>query len=349
MLKKSRVYFYLLISFLICFFNFLTEIENNSIQEAIFETVIIFPFIMLLLGGVYLTRKFLVKREYFSERFESDSKACKKNLIQVIVLKILLATFLIKALGELLFNDDADSVFFDVIFFAVLAASTVAVLLVYFLENFISTVENKHHIELQLSRHEKEKVIAKYLSLRRQLNPHFLFNSFNGLISLISIDQRKAENFVEELSNIYRYNLSQADEVVVSLRKELKMIASYVVLQQIRFSGALVYKEEVKEEYKDFLVPPMSLQLLVENAIKHNRVETKNPLVIKIFIEADYVVVQNNLQLRNKGNGARESFGIGIQNLKKQLEVIQSRKPIFEVENEHYTVKIPMIKNEIDD
>ncbi|MFS4447331.1 sensor histidine kinase [Maribacter sp. 2307UL18-2] len=256
---------------------------------------------------------------------------------------------MIKALGDWLFNDDVDSVFFDVIFFAVLAASIVAVLLVYFLENFISTVEHKHHIEIQLSRHEKEKVIAKYLSLRRQLNPHFLFNSFNGLISLISIDQRKAENFVEELSNIYRYNLSQADEVVVSLRKELKMIASYVGLQQIRFSGALIYHEEVEEAYKDFLVPPMSLQLLVENAIKHNRVEAKNPLVIKIFNDADYVVVQNNLQAKNKSHSRNDSFGIGTENLKNQLEVIQSRKPIFDIKNEHYLVKIPMIKNEIDD
>ncbi len=348
MFKKGRIYIYILITLLLVFYNFLYEITTESWDEAIFETLILFPCIFLFVTFIYQLRLVALRNKTIYNLL-TQHQYSKLYLIVIIFIKSTFITMLARAVANWAFNDDEVVTFFDLVFGAIFIATTVIVAFVYFFEHFINVEENKHRIELQLSRHESEKFIAKYLSLKKQLNPHFLFNSFNSLISLISLDAKKAEDFVEELSSIYRYNLLQSDEVVVPLYKELNMITSYIHLQKIRFGSALNYHELVSPTKHKLLLPPMTLQLLVENAIKHNIVSTQKPLNVTIKIDQDYIIVENNLQLKDKQKHSVDSLGIGIQNLENQIALISDEKLQVEVTNSHYKVYVPLIKGDLDD
>jgi hypothetical protein len=350
MLKNGRIYFYLLITALICFLNFLLELEEEGVNSAILEAVIGFPSILLFIFLVYKSRQLLCNIQAIKVILKNEKSKKKYVIISVfIAFKALFITLIGKKISNMFFDDDHDGIFFDISFLAILAISTVVIMFIYFLESFIVTVRNKHSIEIQLAEYEKEKIISKYILLKNQLNPHFLFNSFNSLISLISIDQKRAENFVQELSNIYRYNLTKTDELVTSVKDEIEMIHSYITLQKIRFGGSLIYSEIIEEEFENFLIPPMTLQTLVENAIKHNKVSIETPLVISIITEDDRIIVRNNLQLKNKKLYKKDSLGIGVQNLRNQLAILHTEKPTFEIQGDYYVATIPMIKNEIDD
>lgn len=350
MLKNGRIYFYLLITTLICFLNFLLELEEDGLAAAIVEAAISFPTILIFIFLVYKLRQFLLHHQKIKTILKGDKLKKEYVIISIFIgIKAFSISLIGKFFSNMFFDDDDEHVFFDITFFAILAVSLVVIMFIYFLENFIATVKNKHDIEIQLKEYEKEKIFSKYILLKNQLNPHFLFNSFNSLISLISIDQKRAENFVQELSNIYRYNLTKTDELVTSVKDEVEMIHSYINLQKIRFGDSLIYSEMIEEEFENFLIPPMTLQTLVENAIKHNKVAIKSPLVISIITEDNNLIVRNNLQLKNKNLYKKDSLGIGVQNLKNQLAILHTEKPVFEIEGDYYVATIPMIKNEIDD
>lgn len=159
----------------------------------------------------------------------------------------------------------------------------------------------------QLHRSEKEReelqrfhLHAQYDSLKQQLSPHFLFNSLNSLSSLIAIDPPRAEKFVEELSQVYRYLLQSNQNELTTLRRELDFIQSYLHLLQTRFGEGLKVTMEVSEAAKRCLIPPLTLQLLVENAVKHNEASAAHPLRLSIASQNDErLLVSNNLQRRS--------------------------------------------------
>ncbi|MGY6648148.1 sensor histidine kinase [Wenyingzhuangia sp. IMCC45574] len=349
MFKKGRVFMYIALALVSVIFNFLSELNQDTLDEAFTETLIIFPMVLCFVFFTYKTRLLIINSNALKFIFSNNST---KNFfyIVLILLKALVVTLFSKLMAHLFFiEDEPDSTFFDIAFWTIFVSAIVFVGFVYLFENYIATTEQNHIIEIQLNQYEKEKSTSKYLSLKKQLNPHFLFNSFNSLISLISINPIIAEKFVEELSNIYRYNLSKSDDIVVPLSKELQMINSYIHLQKIRFGDAIIYNENIHQNKGKLLIPPMTLQLLVENAIKHNIVNSKSPLEITISNIGNYIVVKNNLQLKEKNNQQINSLGIGLKNLENQIKLISDLKVIIEQNKEHYTVFVPLIYNELDD
>jgi hypothetical protein len=187
---------------------------------------------------------------------------------------------------------------------------------------------------------EKEKALVQYESLKQQLNPHFLFNSLTSLGSLISISPKEATTFLDSLSKTYRYILKSSERETVPLMEELKFGETYVKLQKTRFSEGLQVIFHVNEEDLHRKIVPVTLQNLIENAIKHNIIDEEEPLIINVTTEGDYLVVRNNLQ---KKKFVETSNKRGLANLKSFYHYL-SDLPILVEENEaFFTIKIPLI------
>lgn len=186
--------------------------------------------------------------------------------------------------------------------------------------------------------HEKESISARYDALKSQVSPHFLFNSLNALTNLVYEDQEKAVKFIKQLSEVYRYVLDTRDVEVVSLEKEKHFLNSYLFLQQIRFGDKL--KLDVDLDKTRTLVAPLVLQMLVENAIKHNVISEQDPLHIRIFQQDGFIVVENDL--RQKSVLVDDSPGLGLDNIARRYEFLSTKK-VEVIKNGKFTVKLPII------
>lgn len=190
---------------------------------------------------------------------------------------------------------------------------------------------------------KRQQVQSQYESLKSQLDPHFLFNSLNVLSSLIRKDPKIAEQFVDEFARIYRYVLDVKDEMVVPLRHELQFLDSFMFLQQIRFGNALELHKNISAAHLDHYVPPLSLQELVSNAIKHNEVSADRPLIISIESTDDGLRVTNNLQRRTD---RVVSTGLGLQNLRERYRILTAHEPDFRILDREYRADLPLIEAE---
>jgi len=196
---------------------------------------------------------------------------------------------------------------------------------------------------VQQEKLKHEHLALQYDTLVNQVNPHFLFNSLNSLAALIDKDPDKAGQFVKRLSEIYRYVLDQKVNDLVSVESELKFLESYIFLQKIRFAENLIISMDVTPVRKREVIP-LSLQMLLENAIKHNIISKDHPLHIEIYsTDEDYIGVKNNNQKKAAIDG---STGLGIENIKRRYEFF-TNKPVKTIENqEYYMVELPTIKPE---
>lgn len=188
---------------------------------------------------------------------------------------------------------------------------------------------------------EKENMTARYEALKNQINPHFLFNSLNTASALIHEDPVRAEEFIDEFSKIYRFLLEHQDKNLHLLEDELAFVRSFLSLQEIRFGKSLQSSIDVDKEKLKYLIPTLSLQLLVENAIKHNQVSMEKPLKISINNDEDIIIVKNSLQLRSE---SLKSTGIGLNNLNARYEMLANLKPVFIKTEKEYVAKLPLIK-----
>lgn len=186
---------------------------------------------------------------------------------------------------------------------------------------------------------EKEKNLYQFEALKNQVNPHFLFNCLNVLSSLAYQDAGKTNLFTKKLSSVYRYLLTTHERQTVTLEEELLFTDSYLFLEQIRFGEALQVSinNNGKNQHKSII--PASIQLLVENAIKHNISTNESPLIIHVKVETNGVTVSNNLQLRNYVT----QNGMGLNNLKKQYSLYKQEINIVKTET-NFTVKLPFIE-----
>ncbi|MDN5215605.1 histidine kinase [Fulvivirgaceae bacterium BMA12] len=196
--------------------------------------------------------------------------------------------------------------------------------------------------ELDAEKMKNESLSSKYESLKNQVNPHFLFNSFNALVDLIYHDQDTAAKFVKQLSVVYRYVLEQQEKEVVPLEDELTFVKSYLFLEKIRYGDNLQVHYSVDINAL-LTVPPMSIQMLVENAIKHNIISREEPLTIDIRLEgSEYIVVSNNLQ--KKQVSANNSTGVGLKNIKARYQFLTNKLVQILEEKDHFTVKLPFLQ-----
>jgi sensor histidine kinase YesM len=191
----------------------------------------------------------------------------------------------------------------------------------------------------------EQKLIAKsanaqFESLKNQLDPHFLFNSLNVLSSLIDENPKQAQKFTASMSKIYRYVLEQKDKELVTVEDELEFAKTYCELLKTRFEDSVGFVFDVKkEDYRKFVVP-LSLQLLLENCIKHNFATSSKPLLIKIFSENDTLCIENNLQVREQ---IKESSGIGLPNIVQRYSLLTKKNVFIEKSEDYFKVKLPVI------
>jgi hypothetical protein len=190
---------------------------------------------------------------------------------------------------------------------------------------------------IEAERLKKEQISTKYEALRNQVNPHFLFNSLNVLTTLVHKDADLAEKFIRQLSDNYRYVLDTREQEVVSLDEEVRNLHAYIFLMKIRFGESLNATISSNIEGQ---VAPLTLQMLVENAIKHNEVSKSNPLSIEVFQEGEYIVVKNNLQ---KKNNVTDSTGVGLENIKARYGFLSENGVVVNENDGYFTVKIPII------
>ncbi|HET9826497.1 MAG TPA: two-component regulator propeller domain-containing protein, partial [Chitinophagaceae bacterium] len=187
---------------------------------------------------------------------------------------------------------------------------------------------------------EKEKALVMYESLKQQLNPHFLFNSLTSLSSLIQQDQKIAKQFLDQMSKIYRYILKNRDSEFVPLMEDVNLAEVYTKLQQTRFQRGLQVSMNIGEENYHRKIVPVTLQNLIENAIKHNVIDNDSPLFVDIFMEDDYVVVRNNL---HKKNFVETSNKQGLVNMRSLYHYLVGKEIVINEDEKYFTVKIPLL------
>lgn len=185
---------------------------------------------------------------------------------------------------------------------------------------------------------------AKFESLKNQIDPHFLFNSLNVLSSLIEENPDNAQRFTTSLSKIYRYVLEQKDKELVSVEDELSFAKTYMNLLKMRFENSLFYELPTENINPEAKVVPLSLQLLLENTVKHNIVSEQKPLHIRIFIDGDCLAIQNDFQ---KKEVLQDRQGVGLQNIVNRYGIVTNRKVLIEQNEKTFTVKIPILTKQI--
>ena len=187
----------------------------------------------------------------------------------------------------------------------------------------------------------EENLKYKYQTLKTQVNPHFLFNSLNTLSELVYEDSKKADQYIQKLATVYRYILDHEEDDLISLEEELAFVKQFFQLQQERTGNKALLDMDIQNADK-YRIIPVSLQLLVENALKHNSMSEDCPLKIHIGNENGYVTVSNGLQKKNIIDHSR---GTGLANLKERVKLITGKDVIIHQENNTFAVSLPVIES----
>ncbi len=199
-------------------------------------------------------------------------------------------------------------------------------------------------VNTQLLKVQKENLQSQFEVLKQQVNPHFLFNSLNVLTSLIKIDPDLAESFTERLSKVYRYVLENKEKDLVSLSTELEFLNAYLFLLEIRFINKILIEINIDKSYYDFQILPIAIQLLIENAVKHNTFSKVNPLKIAIFVDRQQKLnIVNNLNLRETKFA---STGVGLENISRRYALVSDQSPEFTKTEDQFIAKLPLLKSE---
>jgi LytS/YehU family sensor histidine kinase len=191
----------------------------------------------------------------------------------------------------------------------------------------------------EVEKFRKENAEYQFEMLKLQLNPHFLFNSLNVLSSLVYEDQAKSAEFIRRLSDVYRYVLDNRNRELVTLREEMEFIRAFTFLQGLRFQGMIDFRFDVKDDSLGRKIAPMTLQLLIENAVKHNVASRKMPLWIEVISGDNDITIANNFQPKEEQAGT----GVGLKNITSRYKFLSGRKVQITNENMVFKVVIPLI------
>lgn len=196
--------------------------------------------------------------------------------------------------------------------------------------------------EINAEKLKAAHIASQFETLKNQVNPHFLFNSLNVLTNLVYDDQDKAAKFIKQLSQVYRYVLESREKNLVLLSTELEFIEAYTFLQKMRFGKSLEVEINIPDASRQYQVPPLAIQMLIENAIKHNIVSKKNPLTVDLSIDdKGKLVVENNVQRKNVI--AEESSGIGLNNISERYKYLSDQEVEIEDTAKLFCVKLPLL------
>jgi len=319
--------------FLWALVNGLTEEIKPKLSYHMFNFII--EFVVFFLAGMlnYAWTDSLIRK--FSMR---------KWRIPFTVLSNLLVFFILIPMGKLfhtwyfLGRYENKEIEFEIQNFLVINISVFLLAIV--LANLLLLMKKMKLAEQENMRLMEEKSRAELNALKEQISPHFLFNTLSTLSTMVRNEKKEAGlEFIGEISKAYQYTLSTKEDLV-SLKEELSFIDSYIFLLKKRFGEKLSFTAEVSEDLKAFKIPPMSLQLLVENAIQHNIITRESPLHIRIFTENGLVCVENPLQEKES---KAESLGIGLKNLSNRYLLLSEKDIVISRENQIFRVKLPLL------
>jgi hypothetical protein len=279
----------------------------------------------------------------FTDRRLNDVLPFERGIAKRVVVQLFLGAalglifrFIIYFFGESSLPFKLDKMFVATTWF-IYAFIPTAVNLGFFTVHFIGRWKQSLTIAERL---EKEKSQVQFDNLKNQLNPHFLFNALTSLNSLIFEDQQLASKFLQQLSKVYRYVLQNKDKTVVNLETELSFIQHYVSLLYTRFNENLSITFDISEEAKGRAIVPVTLQILIENALKHNIVDSGKTLRIRISADDEYLTVENNLQTKRLVETSNQT---GLENLKTLYRFLTD-KPLLIVKTEDtFLVKVPLL------
>ena len=225
-------------------------------------------------------------------------------------------------------------------FFILLKQTFIIVVIITTGITFTGFVKGWKTAQLNIQKLEKETANTRFEALKANIKPHFLFNSLNTLSSLIRINPVLAEEYSSGLSDVYRYILKSNDDILVCVKEEIKFLKTYLNLQKIRFGESLNYKIDIRQGKMNKLIPSLCLQLIVENALKHNVIDNSNKLQITIRTEGKWLVIINNYQPKRS---KPKSNGFGLKNITERYSYFTNEQPTFEKTNKEYIVKIPLL------
>lgn len=277
-----------------------------------------------------------------SDMFKKTSPVQRTIIeLSIVILATLLLTFIVTYLPSFyIFPPEA------ILPERVRTAFVITIILSLFFYFLVERERNKRKLQEKIIRSnqlQKENYQAQIQSLKNQVNPHFLFNSLNVLSSLIRKNQSQAREFVHRLSKVYRSFLDHSHEQLVPLQKELELTEAYIYLLSTRFGDNVRFEIKVSEDHKHSLLPPGSLQMLVENAIKHNGSTRKKPLLIKIWSKKEELVVKNNLQPRLE---KMDSTKTGLENITRRYKFLTDQEVEFTATEKEFIAKLPLLKPE---
>jgi two-component system LytT family sensor kinase len=195
-------------------------------------------------------------------------------------------------------------------------------------------------VGIELERLKSDNLSAQYELLKQQVNPHFLFNSLSTLKSMIEIGDPHSVDFILKLSDFYRFTLENRKQNIILLSEELKILHAYMYLLRARFEDGIKLIDRTEPTTDSTHIPPFTLQLLVENSIKHNVVSLENPLYIRLFVEDKYLVIENDLREKRI---PETSTGMGLENINERYLHLTGQHIIVEKTNDYFKVKLPLI------
>lgn len=283
---------------------------------------------------------------YFGEKIGWENARLKRVILAATgsVILTLAGFFVCRLVDQTIFQDQSLEQFLQnerLGFYLFPLLFTAIVSLVFHLIYFYKALQEQKVTE--------QKIIAgtasaKFESLKNQIDPHFLFNSLNVLSALIDENPQQAQKFTAGLSKIYRYVLEQKDKELVSLQEELTFAKTYMNLLKMRFENSIYYEVPQQLSSPEAKVVPLSLQLLLENTIKHNVVSESRPLKIRIYEQDGYLIIENNLQ---KKEVLQQRKGVGLQNIMDRYALVTRRQVKVKSNSENFAVSLPVLTKQI--
>ena len=258
----------------------------------------------------------------------------------VILLIIYIGVFLYLQLAEL--NKNVAEILIEYAEIEIRVYILILVLDIFLVVFNFLTFSYKHYSQgqIQTAQLKRKQLELQFEALRTQLSPHYLFNSLNTISSLIYKDKDQTESYIRKLASTYQYILESDRKQLITLREEIDFIKDYCYLIKIRFGKAFKVYIDINKSYLEYYIPPMSIQILIENAVKHNVFDDDEPLEVDIINNENLIYVKNKI-LRSPDK--RESFNIGLGNIRKRYEVFTDKK-INIIKNEFFTVELPLLK-----
>ncbi|WP_294264225.1 2TM domain-containing protein [uncultured Chryseobacterium sp.] len=322
---------------MIFFFGFTSE---KTVENFMLTVAVCFMYSFILGAGNGLINDYLNKKFPWSE---ATTKRAIISIISILVANTIMVYFC-NYINFVIFQKAAtpEEYFSGKYGFVNWFTINIALLISAFLhaKGFMEELKKTSKKEVVEQKLIAKSANAQFESLKNQLDPHFLFNSLNVLSSLIDENPKQAQKFTASMSKIYRYVLEQKDKELVTVEDELEFAKTYCDLLKTRFEDSVDFVFNVrKEDYRRFVVP-LSLQLLLENCIKHNFATSSKPLVIKIFSENDTLCIENNLQVREQ---IKESSGIGLANIVQRYALLTKKNVFIEKSEDYFKVKLPVL------